>query len=143
MFIGEYSHSIDQKKRLSIPARFRKELGKNAVITIGFDKCLFILSFKEWSRLAKKLSTMPLANPAARGFARSTLAGAMEVSIDGLGRILLPDYLKAFAGLNKKVTVVGVYNRVEVWDEQLWQEYKTRIQKDSDSMAEQLQQLGI
>ena len=142
MFIGEFSHSIDQKKRLSIPARFRKELGKRVVITIGLDKCLFVWSYPEWSKFAKKLGAENLGKANVRVFVRSMLTGAMEVEVDGLGRILIPDYLKVFAALAKKVVVTGVYNRLELWDEQIWQEYKTRANKDVDAMAEQLQNVN-
>ncbi len=143
MFIGEYNYSLDDKKRLSIPAKFRELLGKKAVITRGLDQCLFLYPMKEWQVLAEKLSKLPLAQADARGFARLMLTGAMDVAIDNLGRILVPDYLKGYAFLKKKVVVAGVYNRVEVWDEEKWQEYKDKTEKEVGDMAERLKELGV
>jgi mraZ protein len=102
MFIGEYTYSIDEKKRLAVPPKFRAELKKGAVITRGLDNCLFLYSREEWEKLAEKLSQMPLSRADARGFARIMLSGAMEVDFDNLGRILVPDYLKDYAKLKKK-----------------------------------------
>ena len=105
MFIGEYSHTIDEKRRLAIPSKFRRDLGKKAVITRGLDSCLFVFPAREWESLAQKLGTLPLGQSDARGFIRLILAGAMDVSLDGLGRILVPDYLREYASLKKQVTV--------------------------------------
>mgnify|MGYP001559864665 FL=1 len=91
MFLGEYSYTIDEKKRLAIPPNFREKLRRKAVITRGLDDCLFLYSLKEWAILAEKLSKLPISQSDARGFARIMLAGAMEVNLDGLGRILVPD----------------------------------------------------
>ena len=129
MFIGEYTYNLDEKRRLSIPPKFRKLLGKKAVITRGLDNCLFLFPLKEWEKLAKKLSQLPLSQADARGFARIMLAGASDVTIDNLGRILVPDYLKEYAGLNKKVVIAGLYNRIEIWDENKWKEYKSKTEK--------------
>lgn len=143
MFLGEYLYSIDEKKRLAIPPKFRQLLGKKAVITRGLDHCLFLYPFKEWQTLAEKLSKLPLAQADARGFVRLMLAGAMEADLDKLGRIVIPDYLKEYASFQKKIVIAGVYNRMEVWDETRWQEYKTRIEKEVGDMAERLRELGI
>jgi len=143
MFIGEYSYSLDEKKRLSIPLKFRETLGKAAVVTRGLDQCLFMFSIKEWEILAEKLSKLPLAQADARGFGRLMLTGAMEVSFDNLGRILMPDYLKSYAFLKKKTVVVGVYNRIEIWDETKWQEYKEKTENEVGDIAERLKELGI
>ena len=143
MFLGEYTYSIDEKKRLAIPTKFRLALGKKAVVTRGLDQCLFLYSFKEWEILADKLSKLPLAQADARGFARLMLAGAMEADLDKLGRILVPDYLKTYASLGKKTVIAGVYNRIEIWDEQKWEAYKTNIEKGMGDMAERLKELGI
>ncbi|MFY9457664.1 MAG: division/cell wall cluster transcriptional repressor MraZ [Candidatus Spechtbacterales bacterium] len=143
MFIGEYSHTIDEKRRLAIPSKFRKELGGKAVITRGLDNCLFIFPAKEWSALAQKLGTLPLGQSDARGFIRLMLAGAMDVYIDGLGRILVPDYLKEYASLKKQAIVTGVFNRLEVWDQALWRSYKSRSEKEIGNMAERLSELGV
>lgn len=143
MFIGEYTYSIDEKKRLAIPTKFRQQLGKKSVITRGLDKCLFLYPLEGWNGLAKKLSQLPLSQADARGFARMILSGAMEVNFDNLGRILVPDYLKEYAKLKKKVVIVGVYNRVEIWDESTWKEYQKNVEKDVGDIAERLKELGV
>lgn len=143
MFIGEYSHTIDNKRRLAIPSRFRAELGKKAVITRGLDSCLFVFPGKEWSVLAKKLGTLPLGQSDARGFIRLMLSGAMDAELDSLGRILVPDYLKEYASLKKRVIVTGVFNRLEIWDGMLWRRYKGRSEKEIGDMAERLGELGV
>jgi MraZ protein len=142
-FFGEYQYSIDEKKRLAIPPKFRKILGKKAVITRGLDQCLFLYPAKEWQLLAKKLSQLPLSQSDARGFARLMLTGAMEVVFDDLGRILIPDYLKEYASLTKKTVVTGVYDRVEIWDENKWQNYKIKTEKEVGDIAERLKELGV
>ena len=142
-FIGEYIHTIDQKKRLAIPVKFRQLLGKQAVITRGLDNCLFLYSLKEWQKLAKKLSQLPISQSDVRGFVRIMLAGAMEVNIDNLGRILVPDYLKQYASLGKKVVIAGLYNRIEIWDAKRWQSYQKKTEKEVGDMAERLKELGI
>jgi len=143
MFIGEYPYSIDEKKRLAVPTKFRQLLGKRAVITRGIDQCLFLYPAKEWGNLAEKLSKLPLSQADARGFARLMLTGAMEVSLDNLGRILVPDYLKNYAGLKKKVVIAGVYNRIEIWDERKWKGYKEKTEKEVGDIAERLKELGV
>ena len=143
MFIGEYKHTIDQKKRLAIPAKFRKKLGGGAVITRGLDNCLALYTQQEWTRMADKLGNLPASQLEARGFARVMLAGAMEVEFDQLGRILIPDYLKNYASLKKNVIVAGLYNRLEIWDEERWTEYKQKAEKEVGDLASKLGELGI
>jgi len=143
MFIGEYTYSIDEKKRLAVPPKFRTILGKKTVITRGLDHCLWLYPIKEWEKLAKKISELPLSQADARGFARLMLTGAMEGAIDRLGRILVPDYLKEYASLKKKVVVTGVYNRVEIWDESVWNTYKHKAEDESGDIAERLKELGV
>ena len=143
MFIGEYSHTIDKKKRVAIPSKFRKELGKRAVITRGLDNCLVMYPMKEWQTLAEKLGSLPATQVDARGFARIMLAGAMDVNLDNLGRILIPDYLKNYAFLKKNVVITGIFNRLEVWDEKRWQEYKKKTEMAVGDMAERLKELGV
>ena len=143
MFIGEYSHTIDSKRRLAVPSKFRKDLGKGTVITRGLDNCLFVFPLKEWNSFSQKLSTLPLGQSDARGFIRLMLAGAMDVQLDGLGRILVPDYLKEYASLKKQVVITGVLNRLEIWDETLWKRYKSRSEKEIGDMAERLGELGV
>ena len=143
MFSGEYTYSIDEKKRLSIPVKFRSLLGKKAVITRGLDQCLFLYPAGEWQKVAKKISHLPLAQADARSFARLMLGGAMEVSFDSLGRILIPDYLKKYASLKKKVIFVGLYDRVEIWDEEGFEANKKKTEMAAGDIAERLKDLGI
>ena len=143
MFIGEYIYSIDDKKRLAIPAKFRKALGKKAVITRGLDNCLVIYPLEEWQKSAKKLENLPSAESDARAFARIMLSGAVDVELDKLGRILVPDYLKDYAFLKKNVAINGLSNRIEVWEETRWKEYKEKTEKQIGDMAQRLKDLGI
>lgn len=143
MFIGEYQHSIDPKKRLAVPSRFRDELKNKIVITRGLDKCLFIYPMKVWQELAGKLGTLPVGESGTRSFIRLMLAGAIDAEIDKQGRILIPDYLKQYAGLNKNVIIAGIYNRLEIWDEKKWKIYKKSAEKNTDEIAEQLGKLGV
>lgn len=143
MFLGEHLHTIDQKKRLAIPAKFRKEAGKMVVVTRGLDNCLFVFPQQEWLKLAEKLGALPLGQSDARGFSRLMLAGAMEVSVDQLGRILVPDYLKEYAGLKRNIVVAGLYNRIEIWDQTRWSTYKRKSEKAAGDMAERLGELGV
>jgi len=143
MFIGEYTYSIDEKKRLAIPAKFRLALGKKAVLTRGIDNCLVIYPLEEWIKLAKKLESLPASQTDARAFARIMLAGAVDVGLDKLGRILIPDYLKNYALLKKNVTIIGLSNRIEIWDEKRWLEYKEKTEREIGDMAQRLKELGI
>ena len=142
MLIGEYTHTIDDKKRLSLPVKFRKELGKKIVITHGLDNCLFIYPQKEWGKVAEKLSGLGVGQKDARGFNRFMLGGAVEIETDSIGRILVPDFLKEFANLKDKVAVIGIHSRVEVWNQNTWNNYKKQIQKKADSLAQKLGDVG-
>ncbi|MDO8520607.1 MAG: division/cell wall cluster transcriptional repressor MraZ [bacterium] len=143
MFIGEYIHSVDDKKRLSVPVKFRKELGKKGVITLGLNKCLSLYPTKGWAAFAQKLSKLSVGKSEDRGFSRAMLSGAFEVEIDNIGRILVPDSLKAYAGLKERVVLIGAYDRVEIWDESAWQSYKAQVISQADRMAEQLGERGV
>ncbi len=143
MFIGEYQHNIDEKGRLAVPVKFRKELSKGAVVTKGLDDCLFLYSLKEWKEIAGKLSKLPISQANTRAFARLMLAGAMDVQIDKQGRVVLPDYLRKYAGLNKKVIISGLYSRLEIWDEKKWNKYKNTTEKSSGDISEKLGEIRI
>ena len=143
MLIGEYHHTLDPKKRLSLPAKFRKEIGERVVLTRGLDGCLFVFSESAWKGIAGKLANLPLAAADIRGFSRFLLSGAAEADVDTAGRILIPEYLKEFAGLKTQVVLAGLGDRIEVWDEKTWSEYRRRIEKDADQLAEKLGTLGI
>lgn len=143
MLLGEFNHNLDTKGRMAIPAKFREELKAGAIITRGIDNCLFIFTLKEWESLAQKLTALPLAQANSRAFVRLMLAGAMDVEIDAQGRILIPDYLRKYAGLSKKVVVAGLMNRIEVWDSEKWDYYKQKTENSSEEIAEKLGELGI
>ena len=143
MFIGEYSHSLDDKGRIAVPAKFRAGLKTGAVVTRGLDNCLWLYPAAEWKKMADKLATLPISQAKSRAFSRLMLAGAMQVEIDKQGRVVLPDYLKKFAGLKKKAIVAGLYNRIEIWDQTAWEAYKISSEKDSGQIAETLGELGV
>lgn len=142
MLIGEYRHTIDPKKRVSLPARFRAEMGKKIVITRGLDGCLFVYPLKRWLSVAEKLAGLPLGQSDSRGFNRFMLAGAVEGEVDSIGRILIPDFLKSFAGLKEKVAVIGAESRIEIWDESVWDTYKGKIERQANDLAEKLGGMG-
>lgn len=143
MLIGEYTHTLDAKKRLSLPSKFRKEIGKKVVVTHGLDNCLFVYSIKGWEKVTEKLTELSLGQADTRGFNRFMLAGAIETDVDSIGRILIPEYLKEFANLKGKVAVIGVHSRVEIWNEKAWSGYKNRIEKQADVLAEKLGEIGV
>ena len=140
MFIGEYIHTIDQKRRLAIPSKFRKSLGEKAVVSQGLDNCLVIYPIEEWQKKASKLESLPDSQVSARTFSRIILSGASEAELDNLGRVLIPEHLKKYASLKKSVAILGLSNRIEVWDEEIWKEYKLKMEK---TVGEFAQQLGI
>ena len=143
MFIGEFKHSVDTKGRVAVPAKFRNQISSGAIITRGLDHCLFVFTEADWEALAQKIVALPLAQANSRAFARLMLSGASSVELDSQGRILIPDYLRKYAGLGKSVKVIGVYNRVEVWDEVAWQKYREKTESAGDEIAEKLGELGI
>ncbi len=143
MFIGEYYYNLDTKGRMAIPSKIRNQVGETLIITRGLDKCLFLYEKKDWEQLAEKIKNLPLSQANSRAFARLMLAGAMEVTIDNQGRILIPDYLRNYADLKKKIVLVGVYDRLEIWDEDNWNTYKNKTERESSEIAEKLSQLGI
>ena len=142
MLIGEYEHTLDDKKRVTLPKSFVKDLGKSMVMTRGLDGCLFLFSAKSWDSMAKKLQALSFTQADTRGFNRFLLSGAIEVEVDGSGRLLIADHHKQFAGLKKNVIFAGVSDRVEIWDASVWKSYKARIEKQADAMAEKLGEIG-
>lgn len=143
MFIGEFQHNLDTKGRMAVPAKFRADLMGGAIVTRGLDRCLFVFTRPEWQKLAEKLVALPIAQANSRAFARLMLAGAMDVEIDSQGRVLIPDYLRTYAGLTKQVIVAGLYSRLEIWDEATWGKYKAKTESASEEIAEKLGELGI
>jgi MraZ protein len=145
MIIGEYRHTIDDKNRLSLPAKFRKEMGKKVVITPGLDSCLFIFTVKQWEKISERLSMSESSMLQAdnRSFNRYLLGGAVEAEVDAAGRMLLPEHLRSRAKLENKVVFIGVRDRVELWDENVWNAYRTGVEEKADALAEKLGNAGM
>jgi MraZ protein len=142
MFIGEYEHTLDEKKRVSIPRQFRTGLGKKIIMTRGLDNCLFVYSRSSWEKVAARLQELSFAAADTRGFNRFILSGAAEVEVDAAGRILIPEHQRQFANLGKSIVFAGVSDRVEVWNADRWNEYKSAIEKKADALAEKLSEVG-
>ncbi|HEY4494817.1 MAG TPA: division/cell wall cluster transcriptional repressor MraZ [Candidatus Paceibacterota bacterium] len=145
MLIGEYRHVVDDKNRLSLPAKFRRETGKQVVITSGLDSCLFIFPLKSWESITERLSSSDSSMLQAdnRSFNRYLLGGAVEIDVDAIGRMLIPEYLIKRAKLGKKVVIVGVRDRAEIWDEAKWDEYRADVEGKANVLAEKLGQAGL
>lgn len=143
MLIGEYKHTIDDKSRISLPAKFRKEMGKKLVVTYGLDHCLFVFTEKEWKNISAHLSEFSLLQSDNRSFNRFMFGGAVEAGVDSIGRILIPDHLKGWSSLKQKAVIIGVQNRLEIWSEDSWAKYKKEIEKQADGLAEKLGSAGI
>lgn len=143
MLIGQYNHQIDTKKRLSLPAKWRSEVGEKLVITSGLDKSLYLYTVSEWEGVAEKLFGLGFASEEARSFTRFMLANAYEVDIDSAGRILVPDTLKKFANLNTKVVLIGMHKRIEIWSEEEWEKYSNRAMGEAETVANKLGELGV
>jgi len=143
MFIGEYSHSVDTKGRVSVPAKFREELGERFILTKGLDNCLFIYSMDEWSILENKLKQLPLTNRDARAFVRFFFSGATECELDTQGRIRIPTNLREHAILEKDAVIIGVGTRIEIWSNEEWQKYNSDENLSYDEIASKMAELGI
>ena len=138
MFTGEYQHTLDQKGRVIIPARLREGLGDTFMITRGLDGCLFVYHFDAWLKIEGKVKGLPLTRSDARAFARYFFSGAAEVEIDRQGRVLIPQNLREYAGIEKEVMIIGVSDRVEVWSEEAWREYTSSENLDFEGAAEKI-----
>ena len=143
MLIGKYLHDLDPKKRLTLPSKWRTDLGKKVVVTNGLDNSLFIFPIKEWEIMAAKLSQGGFGNQDSRSFNRFILGNAFETDVDAAGRIVIPDVLKEFAHLEGKVVLAGMYTRLELWDEKAWEENIAKVNNEADSLAAKLNDLGI
>lgn len=143
-FTGEFRHTLDDRGRVAVPARFRTRLGEGATLARWLDRCLGLFPQDEWAELATKLRSLPLTNPRAREFARFMSSGAVEVELDRQGRVLVPGYLRKYAGIGEgEVVVVGALNRLEIWAPSAWEPYRSKIEDDPESLAEHLADLGI
>ena len=143
MFIGEHHHSIDEKGRVQVPAKWRSKLAEGAVVTKGFDGSLNLYPLSEWSEIAQKLAALPQSQPSVRAYVRQTLAAAVDVELDKLGRIVIPPLLKGFANLKKAVVLAGLHDHIELWDTSGWDRYVNSIDGNSPELAATLQNLGL
>lgn len=142
MFIGEYSHSLDNKNRMIIPAKLREELGSKFIITKGLDGCLYAYPIEEWKILEEKLKSLPLTNKDARAFVRFFFSGASEIEVDKQGRGLIPQNLLEYAGISKEIISIGVLTKVEIWSKEKWEDYNDD-NIDYNELAEKMSELGI
>jgi MraZ protein len=138
MFLGEYLHTFDSKNRISVPSRFRKDLGRVVVVTRGLDRCIYVYARKAWEKKAAQYAADSSGTAAERGLARLFLAGSFEADVDGSGRVLIPENLKSFAGVKEKAVVAGIADRIEIWEESAWKKYTKEIERDADAFAERV-----
>ncbi len=142
MLIGEYIHTIDEKNRVSLPVKFRKEMGKKIIITPGLDQCLFIFTLKEWTKVSKRLSDsdsdLSFLKADQRSFNRYMFGRAAEVELDSIGRILIPDFLRERIGLKNSAAIIGVQDRVEIWNDKVWLQNQDAVEKQAPQLAEKL-----
>jgi MraZ protein len=143
MFIGQFEHAIDQKNRIAVPVKFRRAISGGAVITKGLDGCIFLFTKEKFQKMAQSIGQLPLTRSSARLYARLILAGASDVEFDKQGRIILPGYLKEYAKIKRNATIVGVYDRVEIWDKGAWSKSIEKIENKAGGIAEGLSDLGV
>ncbi len=142
MFYGEYLHTLDDKNRFILPARFREVAEKHNIrsffLTRGLDRCLFLFPDVEWRRQESAFKSLPLTSSTARRFNRIYFSGAVEIELTRQGRILIPAYLKEFAGIDREIVVIGVSSRIEIWSKENWDRFYSEAIGDFESIAEQL-----
>ncbi len=143
MLLGEYRHNLDVKGRVSVPSKFRDDLGQSFVITKGLDSCLFVYSKTEWQIFEEKLNTLPMTNQEARAFKRFFFSGATECEVDKQGRVNIPQNLREYADLQKDVVIVGLSNRAEIWNNENWDKYNETDSLDLSEIESQMSKLGI
>ncbi len=141
MFLGEYTHAIDDKGRLTIPAKFRALLAPGLVLTRGFDQNLMLFPLDSWQDLAQRISERPLSDEDTRAFRRRVFSGAADLTPDKQGRVVLPQYLRDFADINGEAVLVGMFNYLEVWNAEAWKAVREKVESQSD--ADRWQDLGI
>ena len=139
MFLGEFAHTIDTKGRLTIPAKFRGLVATGLVVTRGFDQNLMLYPMEEWEALAARIAQRPLADTDMRSFRRRVFSGAVDLVPDRQGRVIIPPYLREFAGIDKDVVIAGMFNYLEVWSSESWTAVRDAIEMDTTNWAD----LGI
>ena len=143
MFLGEYQHSLDAKGRITVPSRFREQLGEKFVATKGLDNCIFLYPMEEWKTIEEKLRSLPFTRADVRSFARFFFSGASEMEIDRQGRTLIPVNLREYASIDKDLIIIGVGSRIEIWSATNWGKYTLEAESSYEEIAESMVDLGI
>lgn len=143
MLLGEYKHSVDSKGRVIIPSKFREKLGEHFIVTRGLDGCLFVYPMEEWKKVEDKLQTLPLAQKDARKFTRFFYSAATECKVDKQGRVNLPQTLLNYAEINNTSYLIGVSNRIEIWNEEKWDLFTQETENSFEDIAEDLIDFGF
>jgi len=143
MFLGTFEHNIDEKNRITIPAKFREQLAGGLVVTTGLDPCLWLYPRDSWNALASKVSALPVTSLEAREFGRQTFANASDEVPDRQGRVNLPDYLLRYASIDRQAVVVGQNTYCEIWNPNAWKERQERIYNDPLGRATMFGSLGV
>lgn len=143
MFTGQYEHSLDEKNRIAIPSKLRASFKEGVVITKGLDGCLFLFTKNKWQKMATSIGQLPTTKSSARLYARLLLASAVETNFDKQGRIIIPAYLAEYANISLKGVIIGLYDRVEIWDKKKWDTLSQKVDKEAGKIAEELSELGI
>jgi MraZ protein len=143
MFLGEFEHTIDEKNRITIPAKFRGKLAAGMVITKGIDNCLWLYPIDSWDILAQKIATLRLTDPSAREFVRQVFGGAVDAVPDRQGRVNMPTYLREYASIERQAVIVGLYDHCEIWNADHWRERQARSHQDPEGRAALFESLGI
>ncbi len=138
MFLGQYEHSLDKKSRIIMPAKFRENLGDNFIITFGLDKCLFVYSMEEWGKLSHNLQNLPIGKKDTRAFKRTLASRALISSFDQQGRVVIAKHLRDYAGIEKNVVIIGVFERIEIWDLKRWNGYAEETEQSYEDIAERI-----
>ena len=143
MFMGEYQHSLDEKGRLIVPAKFREDLGEKFIITRGLDNCLYVYPLIQWKQLEEKIKELPTSHSDTRAFVRMFFSGAVEAELDKQGRVVVPQHLREHARIDKDVYVIGISTKVEIWSKESWENYSDQAQQSYESIAEKIIDIGI
>jgi MraZ protein len=143
MFLGLFDHTIDDKGRITIPAKFRARLAEGLVVTKGIDDCLWLYPQDTWEALAARIGALPLTDPKAREFRRQVFGGASNAVPDKQGRVNLPPYLRTYANIDSQAVITGLYDHCEIWNPESWQERQDRSHADPEGRAAQFESLGI
>lgn len=141
VFLGRYSHNLDAKGRIALPARFRDKLAEGVVVTRGFDPCLLVYPLDAWMPLAERVAALSISDPDVRKLRRMLFADAVDVQLDGQGRVLIPSELRAYASIEREAVVVGVHTFIEIWTPETWEAQAENIERDGATIAERLADL--